>query len=117
MSEEYTCDRHVVGKCFYCGKEFEYTLKAKFLREHPNLIQAIQLYCSPQCENASQREIEQIRLERERQRPKLHEKFCPKCGYVPKNYYAKLKRECPKCATRFTWREKGVDEDVIEGIE
>jgi heterodisulfide reductase subunit B len=52
--------------------------------------------------------------ENARNRKKM-EKICPKCGYVPVNYYAKLKKECSKCATRFTWRE--VKEDVTETTE
>lgn len=106
MNEEYSCDRHIVGRCFYCGHEFEYTIKKEFLKEHKNITMAIQLYCSQPCENASNQEFAKLRLEREAQKPKEREKYCPKCGYVPKPFSRqKFRKDCPKCATLYEWRE------------
>lgn len=109
-------DRHTVGRCFYCGKEFEYTIKAEFLKKHPNITEAIQLYCSPNCEHESQRELAKLRAERERQKPKPREKFCPKCGFVPKTMHQKSRWRCRNCNEPFSWREvkEEVKQDVIE---
>lgn len=73
---------------------------------HPNILLAVQLYCSPNCEHESQRELAKLRIEREAQKPKEREKYCPKCGYVPKPFSKqKFRKDCPKCATLYEWRE------------
>jgi ribosomal protein S27AE len=104
MSNRYS-DEKAHARCLYCGQEFEHHIPKKVLDEHKNALLIVQLYCGKPCEIASQREIERIRLERENQKPHPREKFCPKCGFVPYTMHQKHRKDCPKCASFYEWRE------------
>ena len=105
-------DKKACGKCLHCGLVFTYEIPKKIWKEHSNLISLIQLYCSAPCENAERQELEKLRLEREKQKPREREKFCPKCGFVPKTMHQKHRKDCPKCASLYSWRD--VKEEVEE---
>ena len=100
MSEEKTHAR-----CLYCGLPFENHISKKVLEEHPNATLIVQLFCSPQCENASQREIEKLRIEREKQNTTFKEKFCPLCKFVPRHWKHRDLENCPYCHIPFEFRE------------
>ena len=98
-------DKKVHGKCLHCGVIFEYVLRKNVLEAHPHLISAYQLYCSPFCENEERRELEALRVEREKQNPTFKQKFCPQCNYVPKYWKHRDLENCPYCKIPFEFRE------------
>ena len=98
-------ERKTHARCLYCGAEFEHHIPKKVLDEHKNALLIVQLFCSPQCEHESQRELEKERLEREKQNTTFKEKFCPLCKFVPNNWKYRELAKCPYCHVPFEYRE------------